>query len=141
MIGALIKRACKLIHKRTRLPASYWYSYAPLPLESGALGNTQPCCRPYQIKGSLLKKLEEEEEEERKKRNKIALFIEFWCFVPDDSLSHCFFPSSLNWNCVAHYFYPLWLAGKMKEKNSNLKILISQQRSGTILHFPPWSAC
>jgi len=56
VIGALIKRACKLIHKRTRLPASYWYSYAPLPLESGALGNTQPCCSPYQIKGSLLKK-------------------------------------------------------------------------------------
>lgn len=47
------KGACQVIHKRSRLPMTYWYSLALLPLENGTLGNTQLSCRPYQIKGSL----------------------------------------------------------------------------------------
>lgn len=74
-----------MIHKRSRLPMTYWRSLVLLPLENGTLGNTQLLCRPYQIKGSL-----------PGTKKKAALFTEFLYFVPDDSLSHFFSFFSVN---------------------------------------------
>lgn len=69
----------------------------------------------------------------------MALFIAFWCFESNDSVTHLF-PFLLNWNCVACYFHPLWLVDKMKGQISKFEffLMLSEIRN---LKFCPLASC